>query len=149
MKWQAAAITSGPAFRAYRNSSTQTLSVNTITKVQLNEEDYDTANCFDKTTNYRFTPNVAGYYQFNGKVYFDNTGTTHRFFAYLYKNGSNYTTFDLTNGNPYGSVGGSDLIYLNGSTDYVELYAQTSSTTTRTIYFGSDVTSLSGVWIRS
>jgi len=138
-----------PAFRAYRNTSVQTLTVNTITKVQLNGEDYDTANCFDSTTNYRFTPNVAGYYQFNGKVYFDNTGTSHRFFAYLYKNGSNYATFDLTNGNPYGSVGGSELIYLNGSTDYVELYAQTSSTTTRTIYFGSDVTSLSGVWIRS
>ena len=138
-----------PAFRAYRNTSVQTLTVNTITKVQLNEEDYDTANCFDKTTNYRFTPNVAGYYQINGKVFFDNTGTSHRFFAYLYKNGSNYATFDLTNGNPYGSVGGSDLIYLNGSTDYVELYAQTSSTTTRTIYFGSENTLLSGVWIRS
>ena len=53
----------GPSFSAYQ-SSAQTLSTNTWTKAQYNVEEWDTANCYDNATNYRFTPNVAGYYTF-------------------------------------------------------------------------------------
>ena len=37
----------------------------TNTKIVFNAKEFDTANAFDSTTNYRFTPQVAGYYQFN------------------------------------------------------------------------------------
>ena len=57
-----------PAFSAY-NAGTQSVSANTDTKMIFNAENFDTANCFDSTTNYRFTPNVAGYYQLNASVY--------------------------------------------------------------------------------
>ena len=49
LKWAAAAATSGPSFRAYRTAN-QTISANTWTKVQLNNEDWDTDNCWDSTT---------------------------------------------------------------------------------------------------
>lgn len=110
----------GPAFGAYQNSS-QALSVNTYTKVQLQAEEFDTANCFDSTTNYRFTPNVAGYYQLNGATYVGGNALIG-----IYKNGSEYKR-----GNQVGTVNAmaqltvSTIIYLNGSTDYVELWAYT------------------------
>ena len=50
-----------PAFQAYR-SSTQTISGSTWTKVQFNTEIYDTDSDYDNSTNYRFTPTVAGKY---------------------------------------------------------------------------------------
>jgi hypothetical protein len=45
-----------------------TITSNTFTKVQINTEEFDTNSNFDSTTNYRFTPTVAGYYQVNGSV---------------------------------------------------------------------------------
>ena len=107
-----------PAFSAYLNSA-QTISANTFTKITLNAEEYDTANAFDSTTNYRFTPQVAGYYQFNAMV--SILTTTCNIIPALYKNGSAYIRNQNLQANSE-SVSGSWMIYLNGSTDYVELY---------------------------
>jgi hypothetical protein len=126
----------GPAFSATKTTS-QTISNSTLTKVQLNSEEFDTANCFDSTTNFRFTPNVAGYYQFNGQVRLD-LGTVSgagEYYVAIYKNGSmfkrGFSPGVVTP--PTGQnimLGISALIYANGSTDYFELYAfQVSSTT--------------------
>jgi hypothetical protein len=52
-------------------SSNQTVAVSTHVLVQFNSEDFDTDNCFDSTTNYRFTPNVAGKYFVYGQIYGD------------------------------------------------------------------------------
>ncbi len=59
LKWAAASATSGPAFRANRTAN-YSISQNTWTKVNYNEEDFDTAGNYDPTTNYRFTPTTAG-----------------------------------------------------------------------------------------
>jgi hypothetical protein len=56
-----------PAFRAYKTSA-QTISSSTFTKVSLQAESFDVTNAFDSTTNYRFQPTVAGYYQANGTI---------------------------------------------------------------------------------
>ena len=118
----------GPAFSAYANAS-QTVSSDTFTKVSLQAEDFDTASCFDSTTNYRFTPNVAGYYQFNGLILVKGSGTsTTQAVLALYKNGTIYTRItDLNpsaaiNANGSVSVNGSALVYLNGTTDYAEMW---------------------------
>ena len=50
-----------PAFHVVRSSS-QSISTNTNTKVQFNSEVFDTDNCYDNSTNYRFTPGVSGKY---------------------------------------------------------------------------------------
>ena len=117
----------GPAFSAYANAA-QTVSNNTLTKVVLQVEDFDTNSCFDSTTNYRFTPTVAGYYQVNGTLRLSGTITTVQTLLYLYKNGSAYADFININPatslsqNGYTIVGGSVLVYMNGSTDYLEIY---------------------------
>ena len=118
----------GPAFSAY-NAGTQSISASTSTKVVFNAEDFDTASCFDSTTNYRFTPNVAGYYQFNANVY--QTGGTYSYvWLNFYKNGSSTVECNRVSSTGQGTLNGSALIYLNGSTDYVELYARAQGGTT-------------------
>ena len=62
----------GPAFKAYQ-SSAQTLANTTFTKISFDTEVFDTASCYDNSTNYRFTPNVAGYYYIKGMVRFAGT----------------------------------------------------------------------------
>jgi len=107
----------GPAFSAYRGTSAQSISGSTFTKVQIQTEEFDTASCYDNSTNYRFTPNVAGYYQVNGSIYV--SGTLTRAFIIVYKNGSEFKRgTDISTSNPIVSC----LIYLNGTTDYVELF---------------------------
>ena len=46
----------------------QTVSDNTMTKVQCNLEAFDSANAYDNSTNYRFTPQTAGKYFVYGQV---------------------------------------------------------------------------------
>jgi hypothetical protein len=125
----------GPAFSAYANTG-QTVANNTYTKVSLQVEDFDTNNNFDSTTNYRFTPTVAGYYQINGGVTF--TGLTINVAtATIYKNGTAYANgqgASTTNG--LTAVVGA-VIYLNGSTDYVELYTFQNNATSGTTYAAS------------
>ena len=50
-----------PAFEAYLSAS-QSISDNTLTKVQFDTEVFDTNSTYDNSTNYRFTPGVAGKY---------------------------------------------------------------------------------------
>jgi hypothetical protein len=110
----------GPAFSAYQ-SSAQTLSSSTLTKIQFQTEEFDTANAFDSTTNYRFTPQVAGYYQITGAISISATNTPT--VLYIYKNGAINKYICQSGTAALGSGFGTALIYLNGSTDYVELYA--------------------------
>lgn len=116
-----------PAFSVYRGTSDQSITASTNTKVQLNIKEFDTANAFDSTTNYRFTPLVAGYYQISGQVEANGTSVT-RSFCVIYKNGSIYKIGnDGVQTSAYKSVI-SALVYLNGSTDYIELYGWINGT---------------------
>lgn len=138
-----------PAFRAFRNSTGQSISASTATKVQFNGETFDTANCFDSTTNYRFTPNVAGYYQFTGAVEASSSSGGY-IGVFIYKNGSRVATNRTT---PYVSnshqAQTTDLISMNGTTDYVEVFAFLNGGSGVTINAGSDETYFTGVWVRS
>jgi hypothetical protein len=118
----------GPAFSAY-NNSTQSISNGAFTKVTLSSEDFDTNNNFDSSTNYRFTPTIAGYYQVNCTVFAEAT-TISRIIANPYKNGSSLTRLvdiGVTGSNSAG-VTGSIIVYMNGSTDYLELYVYVTGT---------------------
>jgi hypothetical protein len=113
-----------PAFSAYL-STNQTLTSASWTKLQFNTELFDTENCYDSTTNYRFTPNIAGYYQVNLGSY-GGSGAVQAFGNSIYKNGSaaSYQTQYLQSLS-YGddlSVCTSKLFYMNGTTDYIEAY---------------------------
>jgi len=107
----------GPAFSAYQSTS-QTGTSGVATKVTLDVEAFDTNNNFASS---RFTPTVAGYYQINGKARLNGTGLTDSTVS-IFKNGSQLIigTYTAT-GLAFSVV--STVVYLNGSTDYVELYA--------------------------
>lgn len=121
----------GPAFSAWL-SSNQTVSNATFTKLQANTEEFDTASCYDNATNYRFTPNVAGYYQVNGSINITSSSNSEAL-CVIYKNGSaakwgNYATRASAAIDQSSVV--SALIYMNGSTDYVELFGYISGSGT-------------------
>lgn len=121
----------GPAFRASMLNDLS-FSVSTWTKVQFDTEEFDTNSNYDNATNYRFTPTVAGYYQVNASARINYSGAAGDFiWVRIYKNGSAYNGHYNrdANGQPYGSVNISDLIYINGSTDYIEVYVQTNHST--------------------
>jgi hypothetical protein len=138
----------GPAFSAYQNTG-QSFTSGVFTKIQFQTEDFDTANCFDNSTNYRFTPNVAGYYQING-IFLPGAATSNVGTLAIYKNGSvySYGAQNIMSGNYMSSVV-AVLLYLNGSTDYVELYGYQASGGTTTSYASGRVTSqFTGVMVR-
>ena len=108
-----------PSFSAYASTS-QTLSSATFTKITFDTEEWDTNNNFSSS---RFTPTVAGYYQVNGAIS-NNTAT--QTVAYIYKNGGQYK--QGINGSVFAATA-SGLVYLNGSTDYVEFFGYFASST--------------------
>lgn len=113
----------GPAFSALLGTN-QSISSSTFTKVQYNTEDWDTNSNYDNTTNYRFTPSVAGYYQVNASVRFNYTGAAgDNTQIHIYRNGVHWDCQARINssGN-YGNISISSLLYCNGSSDYIEIY---------------------------
>jgi hypothetical protein len=108
-----------PAFSAYQ-SSAQTISSTTFTKINFQTEEFDTASCYD-TSNSRFTPNVAGYYQFTANFAVATTATTG--LITFYKNGSEFkrATYNTAT-SALNGLNGTALIYCNGTTDYVEAW---------------------------
>jgi hypothetical protein len=124
----------GPAFSAYLSANQTPITNGTFTKVRCNIEEFDTASAYDNATNYRFTPQVAGYYQVNGSVNI-TSATNSEVLCVINKNdGSvtskwgNYLTRAATANDASSVV--SALIYLNGTTDYVELFAYINGTGT-------------------
>lgn len=116
----------GPAFSA-TPSTTQAVTTATYTKVNLGTENFDTNSNFASS---RFTPTIAGYYQLNGSVYPVSTNSANYIWAFIYKNGATYAS-----GSSAGAASTQDgisvvstLVYLNGSTDYVELYCYVTGT---------------------
>jgi hypothetical protein len=121
----------GPAFSGYL-SGNQTLTSTVYQKMSINTMEYNTGGFYDATTNYRFLPTVAGYYQFNAAL----TVTSQQVILLaFYKNNAQFKRVAYTYNSPVFVVSGSALIYLNGSSDYVELIGR--SETGGTAYGGS------------
>jgi len=118
-----------PKFRVYRATSAQALTSGLQTKIQFNEEAFDTNSNFDSTTNFRFTPTVAGYYAVSWAITVQaDSNTLTNCLTLLLKNGAGaqtssgsgiVSTTNLT-ATQFVSVG-RDVVYMNGSTDYLEV----------------------------
>jgi hypothetical protein len=118
--------TNTPAFEAFLSSSAS-INHNTAVKVECNTEVFDTAGAYDNSTNYRFTPQTAGKYFVYSKVRVDTTAANcENTVSYIYKNGSSYTysviDFDSNDGEGATTTNAA-VIDMNGSSDYLELYA--------------------------
>ena len=133
-------IATGPAFSAYASAGTS-LTANIWTKISLATEEFDTNSNFASS---RFTPTVAGYYQLNALVE-SGIGISY-FYVSIYKNGVDEKR-NSTGNNAATGCEVTALIYLNGSTDYVEVYA--NSPTTQTTATGSKTTFFQGYLARA
>ena len=127
LKWATPSSPTLPAFSAYGAGINQTLVASTDTKVTFNTEEYDTDGCFASN---RFTPTKAGYYVIS--AYFSiNAPSSATTRMYLWKNGAPYKYLE----SKYAGTGDDDLngtaqVYLNGTSDYVEIYALSTQATT-------------------
>lgn len=116
-----------PAFSAY-NSSVQSIPHNTFTKVQFQTESFDTNSNFDNVTNYRFTPTVAGYYHVTEQV--GLSSLTANSMSVIYKNGGaiSYSPVAVGWSGISNTLSSTAIdIYMNGSTDYLEVYVYQAS----------------------
>nr|BAR17961.1 complement C1q protein [uncultured Mediterranean phage uvMED] len=115
-----------PSFFAYSNAD-QSVNDNTTTKVAINTEVFDSDSDYDASSNYRFTPTVAGKYFVYGQVFIrSNTYSTLRqATAELHKNGVSVSTspYNMDNNEVLEMTSQiSTVLDMNGSSDYVELY---------------------------
>jgi hypothetical protein len=142
-------LPNAPAWIAYRATSDQSVTSATWTKFQANTESLDTASAFDSSTNYRYTATTAGYYQINGTVYVSAASGLTAVGAKLYKNGLPAITGTLCA--PLSATEGcatiSALVYLNGTTDYIELWGYGTGTTV-VFKAGADLSHFSGTMVR-
>ena len=144
----AVAVATTPAFRA-QLSSAQSISDATYVKVQVDSEDFDTDNCYDNSSNYRFTPNVAGkYFVYAGIAsYGGATDSLLETNPRIRKNGSNVvgasTSFVSASKFHVATEYMSVVVTMNGSSDYVELFQYADSTSSPNVqasgltYFGA------------
>ena len=137
----------------------QTVATTTRTKVQFKYELADLDGLFDNSTNYRYTPQVAGWYWINMNISINNgAGISHLMTAYLDKNGSQYATFEGGGGGNgdgtykrYGdnnSISISSIIEFNGSSDYVEGYVYQANASSASRNLDNLSTTMMGYLVR-
>lgn len=106
----------GPAFSA-KTSGVFSMASNTATKILCQTEEFDTDGAYNASIS-RFQPAVPGYYQINAS--FAVASTITYMIPLLYKNGAEFKRGASSQSSGTASVHA--IIYLNGTTDYVEFY---------------------------
>jgi hypothetical protein len=123
----------------------QTVTSGSDQLIQLVDQ-YDPQNWWSGSPNYRFTPNIPGYYNITLNAWWSigslSSGQTN---LQARINGNSFILVQspviTTMGN---SQGDSKLVYMNGTTDYVDCTAFTSNTTSQVLQKGT--ASGSGTW---
>ena len=112
------------AFRA-KITTTWNMTNGSYAKVQYNSEDFDTDNVYDNATNYRHTPTTSGKYLYHAQIYNNDLLTGQLVILAIYKNGSLFSEhrYRATNASGDITVAITDVLDMNGSTDYVEIFA--------------------------
>ena len=129
-----ASLVNTPAFEAYV-SSNQNIGDSTLTKIQFNTEKFDTANAYDNSTNYRFTPQTSGkYFVYASAIAFSSNGgydDVQYVSLELYKSGSRVSQaiYDLGSRQRQMTPVISTIVDMNGSTDYLEVHAEINAHT--------------------
>ena len=95
---------------------------------QFNNEVYDPQSVYDPSSNYRFTPNVAGKYLINARISPYVAGVKFRAgFVAVYKNGSSVGQFGMSGDSTYIDYmlqPINQIVTANGSSDYFEIYGK-------------------------
>jgi hypothetical protein len=127
-----------------------TISGSTFTKIAFDTVSFDTGSFWD-SANHRFKPTVSGYYRVSWNVDGSSSTTLTRILSVLFKNATQI--FNGSDQNTSGAVGaesvGSDLVFMNGTTDTLEVQTFIAAATAKVGSTGvSSATTFSLTWIR-
>ena len=148
-----------PAFSAYMSAG-QALTQNTSILLPFNTKSYDTATCFNNTGStvtlngisvpaYAFAPNVAGYYQISAGWAGAAPSAPTDYSVTIRKNGTDAISCGGYSGSSSYTVrpSASGLLYMNGTSDYVAVYAYVGQA--QTTQSGSSVTIFCAALVRT
>jgi len=121
-------------------TANQSFTKNVLAKVDFDATSFDTRSWYD-TTNKRYTPQEAGYYWCQAYlVKYSMETQVNNAYVSIYKNGSNVQTNLVYGDWPWYTTQMpfevSMPVYLNGSTDYVEVHFEWGANGTLGIYSG-------------
>jgi len=134
-----------PAFEAYPSAELSVASGASV-KVVANVERFDIGGNYDNSSNYRFTPNVAGKYFCYCSYTYNLSTTGIQLVAELRKNGTAVLSGNHENAGNINFLTNVVLgvVEFNGSSDYLEMFTSTNSGLTRIlatnsqrVYFGA------------
>ena len=137
-----------PAFAATFSSAVSGLANATLTKLAFNSELYDSGSVYD-TSNYRFTPGVAGKYFIYARTLISAASTSpNQGRIAIYKNGSIFNYWRWTNTASISDfsmqISGFDTA---NTTDYYEAYIYQSNTGSSTSFSINSDTSQVGLFM--
>jgi hypothetical protein len=117
------------------HTTNQTITSGTPTKLNHNIKNFDTTNDYDATTNFRYTPKKAGKYRVTAQAAITLAGGAY-LLSMIYKNGASVgqvrqTFSSAISGNNFTTV--TKTIPMNGTTDYLEHWAQADGTSPTTV----------------
>lgn len=123
--------------RAYRNAA-QDIDASAATKVSIDTISFDTEGVVD-IANSRIVPSLPGYYIVIGNIRASNIPDGDESHSIIFKNGSSVSGGSYSRNGALGQnmSNDPDLVYMNGTTDYLELYAYTSSSSDVTLVVGT------------
>ena len=107
-------------------------------------EQYDPNN-WHSTVDGKFTPLIAGTYEFQGTAVLLNAADQEKVWVGFVKNGSTYRWVAVTSASgTTGGTGGGGVqrFYMNGSTDYVQMYLYHSVAGNKNSFGGTDANSV-------
>jgi len=125
-----------------------TVSLVNFNDIQTSSGGFNIGGYFD-TGNYWFKPLVAGYYYFDAQLVIENA-TPDYLGVYIYKNGTEirYNVGTESNAaNAYVGAHTSTFTYMNGSTDYVNVYALHNSGSSKNLQITFGRTQFGGYMI--
>jgi hypothetical protein len=117
--FQAVGGTMAPLFKANK-AGDQSIPNETWTKFQFNNEVYDPSGVYDNSSNYRFTPGVAGYYFLHASCRANISADFGRLHINIRKNGSDLAKSNASNGDYITSQ--VSTIDLADDDDYYEVF---------------------------
>ena len=145
-----------PAFKAFLSETQDGLTSNSDTKVQFDAIEYDVGGYYDNTTNYRYTPLVAGYYHIVFSCSCGSSVDIDDFILNIVKNDVFHTQSrvhltGVTNDDLFASsLNSLEIIHMNGTTDYLHCSARVGSEDATSPEFrsGKDRTYFSGLLLQ-
>lgn len=142
------AFASAPVFRAtMTGASNQSLTTNVSALLNFTVLSGDAQGWFS-TVNKRYTPQAEGWYQFSWATLAEVASGTATAWSALFKNGAEYARVSQASSNINLASTGTVFVYMNGTTDYVDV-RQTIIGTTPFVHGNPAFTNFQGCMLKA